>query len=73
MITACCAVLNCAVPQVKVAEHVLTRHKVAIKILNRRKIQAMDMEEKGAPRPTLLASWYVLRVPALGRHDISHN
>jgi hypothetical protein len=42
----CCAVLCCAV-QVKVAEHVLTRHKVAIKILNRRKIQAMDMEEKG--------------------------
>jgi hypothetical protein len=33
--------------QVKVAEHVVTRHKVAIKILNRRKIQAMDMEEKG--------------------------
>lgn len=32
--------------KVKVAEHVLTRHKVAIKILNRRKIQAMDMEEK---------------------------
>jgi len=31
-----------------VAEHVLTGHKVAIKILNRRKIQAMDMEEKGA-------------------------
>lgn len=34
--------------QVKVAEHVLTGHKVAIKILNRKKIQAMDMEEKGA-------------------------
>ncbi|GBF87975.1 snf1-related kinase [Raphidocelis subcapitata] len=32
--------------KVKVAEHVLTGHKVAIKILNRRKIQAMDMEEK---------------------------
>lgn len=31
----------------KVAEHILTGHKVAIKILNRRKIQAMDMEEKG--------------------------
>ncbi|KAI8466197.1 MAG: kinase-like domain-containing protein [Monoraphidium minutum] len=31
---------------VKVAEHILTGHKVAIKILNRRKIQAMDMEEK---------------------------
>jgi serine/threonine protein kinase len=30
-----------------VAEHILTGHKVAIKILNRRKIQAMDMEEKG--------------------------
>ena len=34
--------------QVKVAEHVLTGHKVAIKILNRRKIKQMDMEEKGA-------------------------
>ena len=33
--------------QVKVAEHVLTGHKVAIKILNRRKIKAMDMDEKG--------------------------
>ncbi|KAI8473376.1 MAG: kinase-like domain-containing protein [Monoraphidium minutum] len=32
--------------KVKVAEHILTGHKVAIKILNRRKIQAMDMEEK---------------------------
>ena len=35
--------------QVKVAEHVLTGHKVAIKILNRRKIKQMDMDEKGAP------------------------
>lgn len=34
-------------PQVKVAEHVLTGHKVAIKILNRKKIKQMDMEEKG--------------------------
>lgn len=33
--------------QVKVAEHVLTGHKVAIKILNRKKIKQMDMEEKG--------------------------
>lgn len=33
--------------KVKVAEHILTGHKVAIKILNRRKIKAMDMEEKG--------------------------
>ena len=33
----------------KVAEHVLTKHKVAIKILNRRKIRQMDMEEKGKP------------------------
>ncbi len=39
--------------QVKVAEHVLTSHKVAIKILNRKKIKQMDMEEKGAaPSPT---------------------
>jgi hypothetical protein len=27
---------------------VLTGHKVAIKILNRKKIKAMDMDEKGA-------------------------
>lgn len=35
--------------QVKVAEHKPTGHKVAIKILNRKKIKQMDMEEKGAP------------------------
>jgi 5'-AMP-activated protein kinase catalytic alpha subunit len=29
--------------KVKVAEHVLTGHKVAIKILNRKKIKAIDM------------------------------
>eukprot|EP00798_Chlamydomonas_sp_ICE-L_P002735 gene2735-12607_t len=33
--------------KVKVAEHVMTGHKVAIKILNRKKIAAMDMDEKG--------------------------
>ena len=32
--------------KVKVAEHVLTGHKVAVKILNRKKIKAIDMEEK---------------------------
>lgn len=32
--------------QVKLAEHILTGQKVAIKILNRKKIKAMDMEEK---------------------------
>jgi 5'-AMP-activated protein kinase catalytic alpha subunit len=32
--------------KVKVAEHVLTGHKVAIKILNRKKIKAIHMEEK---------------------------
>ncbi|MFS8031891.1 putative protein kinase CAMK-AMPK family [Helianthus anomalus] len=32
--------------KVKVAEHALTGHKVAIKILNRRKIKNMDMDEK---------------------------
>ena len=33
--------------KVKIAEHALTGHKVAIKILNRRKIKNLDMEEKG--------------------------
>lgn len=33
--------------KVKIAEHALTDHKVAIKILNRRKIKNMEMEEKG--------------------------
>ncbi|XP_052196721.1 SNF1-related protein kinase catalytic subunit alpha KIN10 [Diospyros lotus] len=32
--------------KVKIAEHALTGHKVAIKILNRRKIKNMGMEEK---------------------------
>ncbi|KAL3676706.1 hypothetical protein R1sor_026654 [Riccia sorocarpa] len=32
--------------KVKIAEHALTGRKVAFKILNRRKIRAMDMEEK---------------------------
>ncbi|KAF6171765.1 hypothetical protein GIB67_007286 [Kingdonia uniflora] len=32
--------------KVKIAEHALTGHKVAIKILNRRKIKNMDMDEK---------------------------
>ncbi|KAJ6797479.1 SNF1-related protein kinase catalytic subunit alpha KIN10-like [Iris pallida] len=32
--------------KVKIAKHVLTGHKVAVKILNRRKIKSMDMEEK---------------------------
>jgi hypothetical protein len=44
----CHAMQSCRIVQVKVAEHILTGHKVAIKILNRRKISAMDMEEKGA-------------------------
>jgi len=32
--------------KVKIAEHIITGHKVAIKILNRRKIKSMEMEEK---------------------------
>ncbi|XP_073222217.1 SNF1-related protein kinase catalytic subunit alpha KIN10 isoform X1 [Cicer arietinum] len=32
--------------KVKIAEHVLTGHKVAVKILNRRKIKNQEMEEK---------------------------
>lgn len=33
--------------KVKIADHALTGHKVAVKILNRKKIKNMDMEEKG--------------------------
>ena len=33
--------------KVKIAEHLLTGNRVAIKILNRKKIKQMDMEEKG--------------------------
>ena len=40
--------------QVKIAEHVLTQHKVAIKILNKRKIKQQDMEEKGVASPTAI-------------------
>lgn len=34
--------------KVKVAEHAATGYKVAIKILSKRKIRMMDMEEKGS-------------------------
>lgn len=33
--------------KVKIAEHIRTGHKVAIKILNRRRMKSPDMEEKG--------------------------
>ena len=33
--------------KVKKAEHTLTGHNVAIKIISRRKIKNMEMEEKG--------------------------
>jgi 5'-AMP-activated protein kinase catalytic alpha subunit len=33
--------------KVKIAEHILTGHEVVIKILNRRKIRGLEMEEKG--------------------------
>ena len=32
--------------KVKIGEHILTGHKVAIKVLNRKKVKSMDMEEK---------------------------
>ncbi|XP_020108547.1 SNF1-related protein kinase catalytic subunit alpha KIN10-like isoform X2 [Ananas comosus] len=32
--------------KVKVAEHILTGHKVAVKVLNRRKVRSMEMEDK---------------------------
>jgi 5'-AMP-activated protein kinase catalytic alpha subunit len=37
--------------KVKIAEHALTGHKVAVKILNRRKIKNMEKEEKGKDDP----------------------
>jgi 5'-AMP-activated protein kinase, catalytic alpha subunit len=33
--------------KVKIAEHILTGHKVAIKIINRLKIRSLKMEKKG--------------------------
>ncbi|KAI3808654.1 hypothetical protein L1987_24611 [Smallanthus sonchifolius] len=41
--------------KVKIAEHTLTGHKVAIKILNRRKIKNLEMEEKGGKVPSHLS------------------
>jgi 5'-AMP-activated protein kinase catalytic alpha subunit len=32
--------------KVKIGEHILTGHKVAIKVLNRKKVRSMEMEEK---------------------------
>lgn len=50
--------------RVKIAEHVLTGHKVAIKILNRRKIKNMEMEEKGTifvnPHSILIVSAFLV-------------
>lgn len=39
--------------KVKIAEHLPTGYKVAIKILNRRKMKSPDMEEKGMNRTTI--------------------
>jgi 5'-AMP-activated protein kinase, catalytic alpha subunit len=39
--------------KVKIAEHKLTGHKVAIKIINCHQMRKMEMEEKGAPPQTL--------------------
>ena len=47
--------------QVKIAEHVLTQHKVAIKILNKRKIKQQDMEEKGNLPQHLMAACLCLQ------------
>ncbi len=52
--------------QVKIAEHVLTQHKVAIKILNKRKIKQQDMEEKG------MLSWSVPRLLCPGIGCVKH-
>lgn len=46
--------------KVKIAEHILTGHKVAVKILNRRKIKNMEMEEKGLWYFSRVLSYYVV-------------
>ncbi|KAL5149994.1 SNF1-related protein kinase catalytic subunit alpha KIN10 [Glycine soja] len=45
--------------KVKIAEHVRTGHKVAIKILNRHKIKNMEMEEKETPTDIYVVMEYV--------------
>jgi len=37
--------------KVRLAEHQLTGHKVAVKILNRARIRQLDMDEKARQRP----------------------
>jgi hypothetical protein len=59
------------VPQVKVAEHVVTGHRVAIKILNRKKIQAMDMDEKGRRGVTLDFGAAAIIVPPHARTSLT--
>lgn len=59
--------------KVKVAEHVLTGHKVAIKILNRRKIKAMDMDEKGKPDRPYSPLPCIPRVQLHGLHPASQS
>jgi serine/threonine protein kinase len=50
--------------KVKIAEHKHTGHKVAIKILNRRQMRTMEMEEKGMPpctnRPHYLLNMFFI-------------
>lgn len=63
-----------AAVQVKVAEHILTGHKVAIKILNRKKIKQMDMDEKGEPHLPACSSSHTPRRSSvhLATHHHSH-
>ena len=46
--------------QVKAAEHVVTGHQVAVKILNRRKIRSMDMDEKGKLLKAHIVGLYIV-------------
>lgn len=46
--------------KVKSAEHILTGRKVAIKILNRRKIKDLEMEEKGTTEQDRFAVFHML-------------
>jgi 5'-AMP-activated protein kinase, catalytic alpha subunit len=50
--------------KVKVAEHILTGLRVAIKIIDRRQMKSMEMEEKGTMSPSV-HDLYLLLSPSM--------
>jgi hypothetical protein len=54
--------------QVRLAEHVSTKHRVAIKIMDRKLLQQKDLDGKGATVQRLVSRRYLRR---LRRHHMS--